>query len=196
MKRQTQRIPTSILGPILKKQHFRTYYLLSACLAGVKCRYDGAILRGKSFLPARGGSEVAHQGHLKRQLLQGKSFLLVCPEKLGGLPIPHPPAQIVSNNPKIRLKCGGNDVWKNRARVLTQSGKDFTNFFKKGARQVKCLVQLLNIKTAYLKSRSPSCGCGCVYNRHPLIKKPVLVKGDGVLTALLKKCGVRVISIN
>lgn len=180
VKKHTQNISVRIFNQISGTSYSRTYYLVSACLAGVKCRYDGSVLSVKSII----------------KVLQRKSLLLVCPEKLGDLRIPRLPAEVVSNNPGAQAKCDGKDVWMGRARVLSRNGRDLTFFFKRGVHQVKGLIQLLNIKVAYLKSKSPSCGCGRVYNRYPQAKKTVLVKGDGVLTVLLKKFGIRIISVD
>ena len=52
--------------------------LVSACLLGIPCRYDGA---GKAD-PA---IEKLRQG--------GHTLIPVCPEILGGLPTPRPPAE-------------------------------------------------------------------------------------------------------
>ncbi|MEO0094223.1 MAG: DUF523 domain-containing protein [candidate division WOR-3 bacterium] len=55
--------------------------LISACLLGIKCRYDGKILKRKIKLPL-------------------SKLLPVCPEQLGGLPTPRSKATI---NPKGRV---------------------------------------------------------------------------------------------
>jgi uncharacterized protein YbbK (DUF523 family) len=55
-----------------------TMVIVSACLAGLRCRYDGA---------AKPCSEVV------RLVAEGKA-IPVCPEQLGGLPTPRMPAEI------------------------------------------------------------------------------------------------------
>lgn len=52
--------------------------LVSACLLGVRCRYDG----GDQYLPA------------VTRLMERYDLIPVCPEMQGGLPVPRPPAEI------------------------------------------------------------------------------------------------------
>lgn len=56
----------------------RETLLVSACLLGVKCRYDGGDCR----LPAAAG------------LMERYTLVAVCPEVLGGMPTPRTPAEI------------------------------------------------------------------------------------------------------
>ncbi|MCS7115070.1 MAG: DUF523 domain-containing protein [Nitrososphaerota archaeon] len=106
------------------------------------------------------------------ELLKTETLIPVCPEQLGGLPTPREPAE-------IRGK-----------RVITRSGKDVTENFKRGAEQVLKLARLFNAKEAILKQGSPSCGCGKVYDGTFTGK---VVEGYGITAALLKKNGVRII---
>jgi len=53
------------------------------------------------------------------------------------------------------------------------------------------IAKQYNIKEFIAKSRSPSCGCGFIYNGS-FSKR--LIKGDGVTVALFKRNGIRVIS--
>ncbi|MGB9683777.1 MAG: DUF523 domain-containing protein [Candidatus Bathyarchaeota archaeon] len=131
--------------------------LCSACLLGVKCRYNGKSALNRKVVA----------------LLKAEVLIPVCPEQLGGLPTPREPAE-------IRGK-----------RVITRSGKDVTENFLQGARQVLKLAKLFGVKEAVLKQGSPSCGCGRIYNGTFSGKT---VKGDGVTTALLKKNGIKVIT--
>ena len=52
--------------------------LVSACLLGVPCRYDGA---GKA------------EPHIEKLKQRGHTLIPVCPEVLGGLPTPRPPVE-------------------------------------------------------------------------------------------------------
>lgn len=108
-------------------------YLVSACLMGLCTRYDAKITSNTDCC----------------QLLKNSILVPVCPEQLGGLPTPRPPADIHGGS--------GYDVLQGKAKVLTKSGEDVTPHFVHGAQQVLLLAQKLNIKKAYLKSRSPSC---------------------------------------
>jgi uncharacterized protein YbbK (DUF523 family) len=75
--------------------------------------------------------------------------------------------------------------------VITKSGIDVTENFKRGAKEVLKIAKLFGISEAILKQGSPSCGCGRIYNGTFSGKT---IKGDGVTTALLKKNGIRVIT--
>jgi uncharacterized protein YbbK (DUF523 family) len=97
----------------------------------------------------------------------------VCPEILGGLPTPREPAE------------------QKGKRVITKSGKDVTKYFEKGAKEVLKIAKILKIKKAILKQKSPSCGCGKIYDGTFSGK---LIKGDGITTKVLKKSGIKVFS--
>jgi len=131
--------------------------ICSACLLGIKCRYNGKSKRDKKIL------ELA-----KKEIL-----IPVCPEQLGGLPTPREPAE------------------QKGKRVITKSGKNVTKKFKKGARQVLKIVKLFGVREAILKQKSPSCGCGQIYDGTFSGK---IIKGNGVTAALLKRNGIKVIS--
>lgn len=127
--------------------------LVSACLLGVNCRYRG---------DACPGTDV-------KRLAERFGLIPVCPEQLGGLPTPRPPAEL----------HGG--------RVVTANGGDVTEAFQKGAQEALRLAELFGCRYAVLKSRSPSCGAGCVYDG---TFSGSLTKGDGVTAGLLKEAGL------
>lgn len=132
---------------------FSVPVLVSACLAGVPCRYDG------SAFPCPAVVLLVEQGRA----------VPVCPEQLGGLPTPRAP---------MELRNG---------RVMAKSGADCTDAFSSGARQGLDLARLHGCVRAILKSRSPSCGSGLVYDG---TFSGCLVPGDGVFAALLKEHGI------
>lgn len=107
--------------------------LVSACLADVRCRYDGAA-KPTPALAGRGG------------------VLALCPEVAGGLGVPREPAEIVGGD--------GEDVLAGRARVVTRGGRDVTAEFVRGAESVLDLARRSGVRLAVLKARSPSCGSG------------------------------------
>lgn len=82
---------------------------ISSCLGGICCRYDG---------------KSQEQEALKQLVTNGKA-IMICPEVLGELPIPRPPAEIIGGD--------GFDVWANTAYVYTDNGEDVTEAFKAGA---------------------------------------------------------------
>jgi uncharacterized protein YbbK (DUF523 family) len=96
----------------------------------------------------------------------------VCPEQLGGLSTPRKPATQKGD------------------RVITNDGDDVTQNFIKGAKQVLAIAKLYDIKKAILKQRSPSCGCGQIYDEN--FSK--VIQGDGITTRLLKENGIEVMS--
>ena len=70
---------------------------------------------------------------------------------------------------------------------------DVTEQFEKGALATLSLAQSFSVKAAVLKSNSPSCGSGTIYDGS---FTGTLVPGDGVTAELLKKHGVRVTDEN
>lgn len=107
------------------------------------------------------------------ELAKKELLIPVCPEQLGGLSTPREPAEIVGD------------------RVMTISGEDVTINFRKGAEEVLVIAKNLNIKEAILKQKSPSCGCGKIYDGS---FSGSLIMGDGVTASLLKNNGIKVIT--
>lgn len=106
-------------------------------------------------------------------LIPKETLIPICPEQMGGLATPRAAAEI---------KDG---------RVVNNEGTDVTKEFKQGAEEVLSIAKLHNIKEAILKQRSPSCGCGLIYDG---TFSGNIIKGDGVTTKLLKKNGINVIT--
>ena len=130
--------------------------LISLCLLGAQCRYDGQC---KPPL-----AELA--------LLQARFDLIpVCPEQLGGLATPRPPAE--------RRGC----------RVVTASGLDVTDAYARGAQQVLQLARQFSCRAAILKAKSPACGSGQIYDGSFTRR---LVPGWGVAAQLLQENGLLV----
>lgn len=138
-------------------------YLISACLAGVNCKYNG------------GNNEC----EWIKELMRDEEYVLVCPEELGMLSTPRTPAEIVNG------------------KVIDKNGKDVTDNFINGAEKALEIAENRSaklgkkIKLAILKANSPSCGCGKVYDG---TFSGVLIDGDGIFAALLKKKGIPVIT--
>ena len=146
----------------LKNIHTHAPCFISACLAGVPCRYDGKDKRNQAFLNS----------------LRGQRLIFECPETLGGLPTPRVPGEIESGD--------GGDVLDGRARVLNREGRDISRPFIRGAQAFLNLMQAAGATRAYLKSRSPSCGV------HAIKRKGQRVRGCGVTAALLTRNGIEV----
>lgn len=138
---------------------------VSACLCGQKVRYDGQHCL-MADAPALANS------------------VMICPEVMGGLPTPRAAAEIVGGD--------GENVWQGSAQVMTCDGQDVTEAFKLGALLALKSLQDAQIKTVWLKSKSPSCGSGRIYDGS---FQGVLKQGDGVTTALLRQHGIAVVSV-
>lgn len=134
--------------------------LVSACLCGIKCRYDG------------GSNEISIITNLVKQ---GKA-IPVCPEVLGGLPIPRTPAEIISDQ-------------NGSKNVVNKSGIDLTKEFTLGAEKALEIAEAANAKIAILKAKSPSCGCGLIYDGSFTGRK---IPGNGLTAELLLKNNIKV----
>ena len=132
-------------------------YIVSACLCGINCKYNGGNNLNPTVL----------------ELVKNGEAIPVCPEQLGGLPTPRVPSEI---------KDG---------KVINKEGIDVTKNFEDGACEVLKLCKELGINKAILKSKSPSCGYGEVYDGN---FNGTLVKGNGILTNMLIDNGIEVIS--
>ncbi|GBC63048.1 DUF523 domain-containing protein [Desulfonema ishimotonii] len=131
--------------------------IVSACLAGVRCRYNGDAFPNEKVI----------------ELVATGKALPVCPEQLGGLPTPRPPAEIVGE------------------RVINTQGADITPQFQAGAREALRLCRLAGCTKAILKSRSPSCGYGRIYDG---TFSGTLIPGDGLFARLLRENGVEILT--
>jgi uncharacterized protein YbbK (DUF523 family) len=103
--------------------------IVSACLLGLKVRYDGTAKPRCDFLP------------------KGVVPVPVCPEVFGGLPTPRP---------KTTVKDAAAVIGR-REHVFNADGKDVTANFIRGAQAVLLVARLTGAKEAFLKARSPSC---------------------------------------
>ncbi len=139
--------------------------LVSSCLCGEKCKYSG--------------DDNYHEKVVA--YCEDKKVLKVCPEVLGGLQIPRPPAEIVGGTAK--------DVLDGKASVMNCKGKDVTDAFVKGAHKVLSLAKEYQVTEAILKANSPSCGKGMVYDGKFRGK---LIKGNGLTAQCLLEAGIQV----
>ena len=138
------------------------------CLCGVNCKYSGGNNFDESVL------EIINRGEA----------IPVCPEVMGGLGTPRIPHEIVGGD--------GFDVLEGKAKVISKDGEDNTAAFIAGAEKVLEIAKKLDVKEVVLKSKSPSCGNGKIYDGS---FSGVLIDGVGVTTALLIKNGISVSSI-
>ena len=129
--------------------------LISACLLGIPCRYDGKA-KPQPWAEALAGRH---------------DLVPVCPEQLGGLPTPRAPSE------------------RRGDRVVMNTGADVTEQYRRGAEAALRLCRLTGCEAAILKERSPSCGCGEIYDGS---FSGTLTAGDGVTAELLRKNGIPV----
>ena len=131
--------------------------LVSHCLLGEPCRYDGASRLDRQVL------ELHKAGH---------TLIPVCPEVLGGLDTPRAPAELQPDG-----------------RVVNGDGEDVTAAYRAGAEAALRIAREQGCTLAVLKARSPSCGCGEIYDG---TFTRTLKGGWGVAARLLLEAGVTV----
>lgn len=131
--------------------------LVSACLLGVNCKYNGNNNLNDKVI----------------KYIENKEVIPICPEIMGGLSIPRYPSEIVDD------------------KVINNQNQDVTKEYTKGAEETLKLARILGVRKALLKSKSPSCGCGKIYDG---TFTNTLINGDGITTKLLKENKIEVIT--
>lgn len=143
--------------------------LVSACLCGVKCKYNGGDNENKEVL----------------KLIEKYKLIPICPEQLGGLSTPRHPSEIALGDAK--------DVLNGKGKIQNNCGEDVTEQFVKGAFESLKIAKLYGAKIAILKAKSPSCGCGLIYDG---TFTGTLKKGNGVTTELFLQNGIEIFTEN
>ncbi|GAB6170385.1 DUF523 domain-containing protein [Clostridium carnis] len=141
-------------------------YLISSCLCGVNCKYNGGNNLNKYCV----------------KLLKAGKAILVCPEQLGGLSTPRIPAEILGT---------AEGVISGKDKVLNKDGRDVTNEFLKGAKETLHIAKESKVKVAILKEGSPSCGVNFIYNGK---FNGIKIEGRGITTSILESANIEVIS--
>ncbi|EGT3615201.1 DUF523 domain-containing protein [Clostridium perfringens] len=139
--------------------------LVSGCLCGVNCKYDGGNNLNENIL----------------KLLKEGKVVMVCPEQLGGMKTPRIPSEIVGGT--------GKDVLDGKAKVFGKDGSDVTEEFVKGAYETLNIAKNINAEYVILKAKSPSCGLGVIYSGKFNGEKKL---GNGVTCELLLQNGFKV----
>lgn len=132
--------------------------MISACLLGSDVKYNG----GNNY------SEKA------AEYVKGHEVFAVCPEVMGGLPVPRAPGEI----------CEGV--------VRNADGTSVDREYHDGAEAALEIAKREQVEIVILQSRSPSCGVNQIYDGTFSGRK---IKGSGVFAALLKENGFRVIDV-
>lgn len=135
--------------------------MISACLLGCKCRYDG-----KDNL-IKGVAELENNPNYK--------VISICPEQMGGLTTPRTPGEVYKD------------------KVITSIGEDITHAFEKGAKKSLEIALSQNVQQAILKSKSPSCGYGEIYDG---TFTRTMKKGNGFTAQLLAEHGIEILNEN
>ena len=131
---------------------------VSACLLGENCKYNGGNNYNKKLV----------------NFVESYEVIAMCPEVLGCLAIPRPPAEIV--NGLVRQK----------------NGISVDNEFKKGAQKALNIIKKNKIGLVILQSRSPSCGVNNVYDGSFTGK---LIEGKGGFARILEENNIEVIDV-
>ncbi len=136
-------------------------YIVSACLIGERCRYNGED---------KSDPEVI-------RFLRGKKYLALCPEMLAGWGSPRLAVQFHAG--------GASEVAQGKARITDERGVDRTESLMQGISMALEQVQAVQARKAILKEKSPSCGVRRVY------RDGKLKRGEGLFTHWLRKKGVQ-----
>ena len=127
--------------------------LVSACLLGENCKYSGGNNYDQAVV----------------DFVQGHQVIPVCPEVLGGLPIPRSPAELVDGV------------------VINKAGISVDAQFRAGAEKALAIAKQNGAELAILQSRSPSCGVKEIYDGSFTGKK---IPGQGVFAEMLQQAGI------
>ena len=128
----------------------------SACLLGENCKYSGGNNRNERVL----------------EYVKGHEVIPICPEVMGGLSTPRPPAEIVDGV------------------VINKEGVNVDMEYRLGAQRALEIALREGAEAAILQSRSPSCGVREIYDG---TFSGARIPGMGVTARLLKEHGIRVL---
>ena len=129
--------------------------VVSACLLGENCKYNGGNNRNEALI----------------RMLSGHSVIPVCPELLGGLPVPRIPAEIVDGA------------------AVRRDGVSVDDAFRRGAERALEIAKKEQPNLIILQSRSPSCGVKQIYDG---TFSGTLIPGQGIFAKMASEAGFRV----
>lgn len=139
--------------------------LVSACLCGINCKYSG----NNNF------------NNKVYELFKKGKAMPICPEVLGDLNTPRPPQEIIDGD--------GKGVLDGICKVKSKDNVYSTKAFLKGAYKTLEIAKVIDPEYIVLKSNSPSCGFGTIYNGKFDGSK---INGNGVTAELLFQNGYKV----
>lgn len=146
--------------------------LMSACLAGIACGYDGS-------------TNGEYPAALKILTYPTAKIIRFCPEEYS-FGSPREMCDIYGGT--------GSDVLAGKAKVLTESGKDWTSGMIKAAEKMLALAKQEKIEIAVMMDISAACGSTVIYSGNRFAENKVYQIGEGVCAALLRKNDIPVIS--
>ena len=126
-----------------------------------------ACLMGENCKYNGGNNYIAAVEQLKERY----ELFPVCPEQDGGLPTPRESSERLGDQ------------------VVSRSGNNVTAQFLSGAQHALDTALKNGCTRALLKERSPSCGCGTIYDG---TFTGTVIEGDGVTAQLLQQHGITV----
>lgn len=132
---------------------------VSACLLGENCKYNG----GNNY-----NEKVV-------EFIKGHEVIGICPELLGGLPVPREPAEIVDGI------------------VRTKNGASVNEEFRLGAETAVKIMEENDIELVILQSRSPSCGIKTIYDG---TFSGNLIVGRGIFAQMLAKLNYKIVDVS
>ena len=132
---------------------------VSACLLGENCKYNGGNNYNEKVM----------------EFVKGHEVIGVCPELLGGLPVPRKPAEIVDGI------------------VRTKDGASVNEEFRLGAEAAMNIIEENHIELVILQSRSPSCGVKAIYDG---TFSGNLIVGQGIFAQMLAKRNYKIVDVS
>jgi len=145
--------------------------LMSACLTGITCGFDGS-------------ANGEYPSALKFLAYDTVKIVKFCPEEFSfGTP---------------REMCDihggtGIDVLNGKAKVLTESGKDWTEGMIRASEKMLEIAKKEKIEIAILMDISAACGSQVIYAGNRFGENKVYQIGSGVSAAQLKRNGFEVV---
>ncbi|HEY1046215.1 MAG TPA: DUF523 domain-containing protein [Bacteroidia bacterium] len=146
--------------------------LMSACLSGIQCGFDGT-------------ANGEYPSALKLLTYNTAQIFKFCPE------------EYAFGSPREMCDIHGGtgfDVLDGKAKVLSDSGLDWSEGMIKGAEKFLETAQKENIEIAVMMDVSAACGSQVIYDGNRFAENKVYQIGAGVSAALLMRNGFKVIS--
>lgn len=146
--------------------------LMSACLTGITCGYDGSA----------NGEYPSALKFLNYDTVKITTF---CPEEYS-FGSPREMCDIYGGT--------GMDVLNGKAKVLTETGIDWSDGMVKASEKMLELAKKENIEIAIMMDISAACGSQVIYDGNRFDENKIYQIGSGVSAAQLMRNGFKVIS--